>query len=167
MSKNILLNIFTQNLFRSSNKQFTDEVSNVLCLDSFTKDIKDKKLKVKYLHTYSRVKESLDPFSKTKVRIYKDCSFEYTNKNHSIIFNYDKENLPQTIKLLNINIVNTYSYYIINTLLKLQAKFINSTMYIDLKYIHYDTIIMSIEKQYGIKIYKSHISNFLKKTTLY
>lgn len=163
---NILLNIFTQNLFRTSNYNFIREVDEIILKDSFIQDINDNKLKVEYLHSYSNIQEFIDTYQKAKIRVYSDSSFIYTHKNHSMLFGYDKSNLPTTVGLLNINIVNTYSYYIITIILNYQKVFIKSKRLADIKYIHYDSIINELDFKYNTKIFKSHISNFIKKTFL-
>jgi hypothetical protein len=162
--ENILLNIFTQNLFRMTNKKFIYEVEIILNRNSLKYDINNRLLEIEYLHNYSTIIDNIDPYQKAKIRIYKDAKFVYTHKNHAIKFIYNKTKLPSSFGLININIVNVYSYYIINILLKYQSKFLYSKLFIDLKYMHYDILIEKIKYKYNIVIYKSHISNFIKKT---
>lgn len=142
-------------------------MQKILESTSFKDDINNNKLSIQYLHKYSNTINKLDPFKKAKITIDEDLSFIYTHINHVISFNYEKTNLPQTIGLININIVNIYSYYIIQTILNYQSKFISSKQYVDIRYIKYQSIIDTIQRKYNISIYKSHISNFIKKIILF
>lgn len=159
----LLLNIFTQNFFRVSNKKFLQKVHNTLNSNDFEKDLLLKKVTIGYLHQYI-TQEEANKYLKAKVSIKSNGDFLYTHPNHCIYFKYSKNNKPSSNYLININIVNTYSHYVLKFLISYQKKFIESNSLIYLRYCSHQTIIKAVSEKYNTTITSSQISNVLKKT---
>ena len=94
--------------------------------------IKDKNIKIDYLDNHDMVQSK---YVNEIFTINTNGTITFLHYQNLIKFDFKKKDLsPKTRAILNINIKNQQCYELIQTIVKLQSKFIHSNNKQDLKY---------------------------------
>lgn len=124
-----LLNLLNYKLFILKNKKFIEYIDKIMSLDAY------KNIKIDYLDSFTKSKYKNEIFS-----IDDMGTITFLHHQNLIKFGFNNEDLTSTIRgVLNINIKNQQCYELIQTIVKLQLKFIHSNNKQDLKYISHNT----------------------------
>ena len=148
MSRPHLLNIINYQLFILKNKKYLQTIDQLISLDEF------KNIKIKYLDKSIKSNYNNEIFC-----INNDSTISYLHHQNLIKFEFHKKQLTTKLRvILNINIKNQQSYELIETIIKLQSKFIKSNNKQDLKYISHNDILSQHQKNFMGKLVSSNIS---------
>lgn len=156
-NNNCFLNIFNYRLFNKGNRSYIREVKKILQNRYFFED-------------FVNIYHLEDPYN-VKNQSNKQYLFKINQKNEAVFyhhqnliqFQYDPKRLPKKLYgLININIKNLFTYQVIQTILKLQSRYIKTNNMQDLVYIPHKKIIEYVDHNYHTTIYSTTISNVCK-----
>jgi len=148
-----LLNLLNYQLFKMKNKKYLQTVDKLI-------SIKNQNIKINYLDKFIQSKYANEIF-----KINQDNSISFLHHQNLINFEFDKKDLTPPMRLiLNINIKNQQCYELIQTIVKLQYKFIQSNSCQDLKYISHKEILSYHKKYFSTSLVASNISTISHNT---
>ena len=121
---------------------------------------KYKNIKVNYLDTFTNSKYLNEIFT-----IDANGTINFLHHQNLIKFDFKKENLTSKNRImLNINIKNQQCYELVQTIAKLQTKFIHSNNKQDLKYFSHKEVLHCHKKYYDTALVSSNISTISHNT---
>ncbi len=153
-TNNYLLNIFTNKLYKYTNKTYINFIKDIL------KDENLKKYEIKNIYL-DKFKKNITVQNELFI-ILENGRLQFLNEYNLIKFEY--ENKCKVNSLININIKNQKTYELIKTIESLQKTFFISNDLKDIRYISHDKILNTHKKLFNNYLSKPLISLILNNT---